>query len=74
MSMGFPRQKYCNGLAFSSPGDLPGPGIELKSAGKTIVLTIWIFVSKVMSLLFNMWSRFVTAFLGDYGGVEIIQE
>ena len=63
MSMGFPRQKYCNGLAFSSPGDLPDPGIELKSAGKTIVLTIWIFVSKVMSLLFNMWSRFVTAFL-----------
>ena len=32
------------------------------TAGKTIVLTIWTFVSKVMSLLFNMLSRFVTAF------------
>ena len=33
------------------------------STGKTIVLTIWTFVSKVMSLLFNMLSRFVIAFL-----------
>ena len=31
--------------------------------GKIIDLTIWTFVSKVMSLLFNMLSRFVTAFL-----------
>ena len=31
--------------------------------GKTIALTIWIFDSKVMSLLFNMLSRFVIAFL-----------
>ena len=31
--------------------------------GKTIALTIWAFVSKVMSLLFNMLSRFVKAFL-----------
>ena len=31
--------------------------------GKTITLTRWIFVGKVMSLLFNMLSRFVTAFL-----------
>ena len=30
--------------------------------GKTIALTIWTFVSKV-SLLFNMLSRFVIAFL-----------
>jgi len=29
---------------------------------KTIVLTIWTFVSKVMSFLFNILSRFVTAF------------
>ena len=32
------------------------------TAGKTIALTIWTFVSKVMSLLFNMLSRFVIAF------------
>ena len=31
--------------------------------GKTIALTRWIFVSKVMSLHFNMLSRFVIAFL-----------
>ena len=30
---------------------------------KTIALTIWAFVGKVMSLHFNMLSRFVTAFL-----------
>ena len=33
------------------------------TAGKTIALTRWTFVSKVMSLLFNILSRFVTAFL-----------
>ena len=33
------------------------------TTGKTIALTIWIFVSKVMSLLFNMLSRFTIAFL-----------
>ena len=31
--------------------------------GKTIALTRWIFVGKVMSLLFNMLSRFIIAFL-----------
>ena len=33
------------------------------TTGKTIAFTIQTFVSKVMSLLFNMLSRFVTAFL-----------
>ena len=31
--------------------------------GKTIALTRWTFVSKVMSLLFNTLSRFIIAFL-----------
>ena len=31
--------------------------------GKTIALTRWTFIGKVMSLLFNMLSRFATAFL-----------
>ena len=31
LSMGFPRQEYCSGLPFHSPGDLPNPGIELIS-------------------------------------------
>ena len=33
------------------------------TAGKTIALIIWTFVGKVTSLLFNMLSRFVIAFL-----------
>ena len=33
------------------------------TAGKTIALTRWTLVGKVMSLLFNMLSMFVTAFL-----------
>ena len=33
------------------------------TTGKTIALTRWTFVGKVMSLLFNMLSRFVLAFL-----------
>ena len=32
------------------------------TTGGTIALSIWTFVSKVMSLLFNMLSRFVVAF------------
>ena len=33
------------------------------TTGKTIALTIWTFVGKVMSLLFNMLSRFVITLL-----------
>ena len=33
------------------------------TTGKTIVVTLWTFVSKVMSLLFNMLARFVIGFL-----------
>ena len=33
-----------------------------RATGETIALTRWIFVSKVMSLLFNMLSRFVISF------------
>ena len=33
------------------------------TTGKTIALTRWTFVSKVISLLFNMLSRLVIAFL-----------
>ena len=28
LSMGFPRQEYCSGLPFPSPGDPPDPGTE----------------------------------------------
>ncbi|CAM9128309.1 unnamed protein product [Rangifer tarandus platyrhynchus] len=33
------------------------------TSGKTIVLTIWTFVGKAMSLLFNVLSRLVITFL-----------
>ena len=33
------------------------------TTGKTIALTRWTFVGNIMSLLFNMWSRLVIAFL-----------
>ena len=33
------------------------------TTGKTIALTIWTFVGKMMSLIFNMLSRFLIAFL-----------
>ena len=33
------------------------------TTGKTIALTIWTFVNKVISLLFNTLSRFVITFL-----------
>ena len=39
-SVGFSRQEYWSGLPFSSPGDLPDPGIEPRSpALRTDVLT-----------------------------------
>ena len=33
------------------------------ATGKTIALTVWTFVGKVMALLLNILSRFVIAFL-----------
>ena len=38
------------------------PSHPYMTTGKTIALTIWTFVGKVVSLLFNMLSRFVIAF------------
>ena len=39
------------------------PSHPYMTTGKAIALTIWAFVGKVMSLLFNVTSRFVIAFL-----------
>ena len=41
------------------------------TTGKTMALTMQTFVSKVMSLLFNMLSRFVIAFLPKSTGLLI---
>ena len=39
------------------------PYLDVRKTGKTIALTRWTFAGKVMSLLFNMLSRLVIAFL-----------
>ena len=44
------------------------PSHPYMTTGKTIALTRWTFVSKVMSLLFNMLSVFVIAFFPKYQG------
>ena len=41
------------------------------TTGKTIALTVWTFISKVISLLFNTLSRFVIAFLPRSKGLVI---
>ena len=38
------------------------------TTAKTITLTIWIFVGKVMSLLFNMLSRYI---IGEGNGTQL---
>ena len=36
LSMGFPKQEYCSGSPFPSPGYLPDPGIEPTSASPAL--------------------------------------
>ena len=48
---------------FSSQPSLCFTSCLHMTTGKPTTLTIWTFVGKVMSLLFNMLSRFVIAFL-----------
>ena len=43
---------------------------QYMTTGETIALTRWIFVGKVMSLLFNTFSRFIMGFLGSSAGKE----
>ena len=51
-------------ISFSVLSFLYGPTLtSIHDYWKAIALTIWTFVSKVMSLIFNMPSRFVIAFL-----------
>ena len=62
----FPASRsFPKGLSrvFSSPTIQEQFSHLYMNTGKTIALTIWNFVSKVMSLLFNMLSRFVIIFL-----------
>ena len=56
-----PQFKSINSSALSF---LYSPALtSIRDPGKTIALTRWTFVDKVMSLLFNMLSRLVVTFL-----------
>ena len=72
--MGFSRQESWSGLPYPPPGDHSnpriGPEFPMSAAFSSRffttsinTLTKWTFVSQVMSLLFNMLSRLVIAFL-----------
>ena len=53
-----------NSINSSALSFLYGPTLDSDmTTGKTVTLTRWTFVSKLMSLLFNMLSRLVIAFL-----------
>ena len=55
-----PQFKSINSSALSF---LYSPTFTYMTTGKTIGLSRWTFISKVMSLVFNMLSRFVISFL-----------
>ena len=55
-----PQFKSINSLALSF---LYSPTLTYMATGKTIALTRWTFVGKVISVIFNMLSRFVITFL-----------
>ena len=50
-------------LGTGEPGGLPLSSPPYMTTGKTIALTRQTFVGKVMSLLFNLLSRLIIAFL-----------
>ena len=57
-----PQFKSINSLVLSFLYGLSHPYM---TTGKPIALSVWTFVSKVMSLLFNMLSRLVIAFFQE---------
>ena len=63
LSMGFSKQDYCTGLPFSSPGNLPDPGIEPVSltspafSGEFFTTSTFSRVGGVWPLMF--WSEFM---------------
>ena len=51
-SMGFSRQEYWSGVPFTSPGDLPDPGIEPPSPGRRF--TLWATREALLSVRFQL--------------------
>ena len=69
LSIGFSRQEYWTGLPFPSPGDLPDPGIERRSAlqadslptelqGKPLSLFYFIFWNLYLSHIYKLLCSF----------------
>ena len=50
LSMGFPRQEYWSGLPFPPPGDIPDPGIKLKSSTSAVSPVLQVGCSPTESL------------------------
>ena len=78
--MGFPRQEYWSGSPFSSPGDLPDPGIKLRSLvlqadslpselpGKFTLVTY--FIHGISSVWIFEWEGHNSAQKAQKGGVR----
>ena len=70
LSMGFPRQEYWSGLPFSSPGDLPNPGVERDSPAlaSTSQLALSHQESPIISLLMLKIKALLFLLLGIVAG------
>ena len=59
LPMGFSRQEYWSGLPFSSPGDLPHPGIELGSpalqADDLLTELLMMYLADISKSLESRW-------------------
>ena len=61
--MGFSRQEYWSGLPFSSPGNLPDPGIE-----PLLCLLRWQVISLPLAKFFTTWEAWKYYNLGEGNG------
>ena len=58
LSMGFYRQEYWSGVAFSSPGDLPEPSIKLASfalAGRFFTISTTLMPKILLPILVSIF-------------------
>ena len=60
LSMEFSRQEYWSGLLFSSPGDLPDPGVEANQDSCTAGRSFTIWATQEASFLATMLTVFST--------------
>ena len=55
LSLGFSRQEYWSGLPFPTPGDLPDPGIELKTFKSPVLVGGFFTTSATREALFTLY-------------------